>query len=1334
MGVVRITENLGEGRYRVSIEKNVERAKALRALLEKQIEKLKAEIKELKKKLPELENKIDDKRIELVLARQKFIDDTDNVAFLETQLNTLNQTIEQLEKRLKSEKETKATVDKLIDSGNISTNTTLGGSPIINDLGCSLSATRRATKANIKDKLTPTAEGPPVGELVANGKGRKGAALAFNFREITTAEILATRQATKGKFKEYNISPGVSTEIGLEAYSRRTKMVAKGEVFPAQPKISKKEFLAGDLTTVRPQIKGVFKTEKLFTEEPTEGELKAYRKGMKPLVTIINAGINIDGKVEATRKATKGKFKDAAPPEAARPSSEILATRKGTDATITCELVLKTQPQAKNYFQAVSDSKQDVIDGLNQRLNELTQEKNEILNQIKDLRDPTDLIKEYEQILAEMSEVVLKKQGLDNDIRKSEITLDKKEKLQRDYNETITQPDNRPAWCVDYAVDLDSSTEAIENRLTEIQNNINALLQDNINLTTEINAHIAGGIPEDADIIKQAKAAIKGNLETIDSLKAQKKVVENGLLKVSVDINDENELILIGPYTYEPIEKDAEEKEDYIAGKLEEKDKLDLDDNILFNVITSKQTEVDIKYAEINGLSLQIAAIDVSNNPQEQAKRRLILQEKIDKLREEIHRLSKDIIKIKREKEKNRAKAAALAKVILRLNSELEQINNALESTDKILLPQVNDKTRRFQPTQSSSPEAVFFNKSLLPGFQKWKPTFRLGVIKAMQANDLCTVELEEARSSQQNLNINRHRTLYDVRIKYGSCNSGAFDVGDRVVVEFSEREQDRPTVIGFEDNPKPCGGALTFANSDGELGAYPNSSDYGLIGSPPYQKWLSCNLVNRFSHYPNPREVNNYYAGRQYWFDGEVSAISWHEKTLYIRGRFYTFPDENTTILAAAFWEMPDPANTEATIKVLIVLTLFKTALSRETNLRFLTYSNNPTQPDALNITELRKLSLPEKHKVHFVLQGYFSNDGSIYVYCYEEQNIQYIKKLTFTYGGEVESEELFTLPRQKVGAPTYSGTGSDVQTPPPPANPDPSAYIGWTSSSSTTANYNTISQGGDLIHFIVTNEKVFYFYLKIESYSHSVTTSVNKTGFYRTTTPAELTINTNESNDSTTTGTYRMGVFNLVTGAHDANAWIIDTEGGSGSGTSGSSSVKTYFPENKPNGQYTGETVIYSEDYITNKVLYIFLGYDSVNDVLLFVKINVDYELSSTSTHAYDYDGNETIVGGSSDDTVSTTYEFILNRKKGGGVIDNYIDNANMIRDISSPMNIFHGGIGYNASNAYVLGAYFRLATGLSKLYGVNLLDDSEPAYIKTWNLDGDIIRAQDIYPVIT
>lgn len=815
MGVVRITENLGEGRYLVSVEKNVERAKALKALLEKQIEKLKAEIKELKKKLPELENKIDDKRIELVLARQKFIDDTDNVAFLETQLNTLNQTIEQLEKRLKAEKETKAAVDKLIDSGNISTNTTLGGSPIINDLGCSLSATRRATKANIKDKLTPTAEGPPVGELVANGKGRKCAALAFNFREITTAEILATRQATKGKFKEYNISPGVSTEIGLEAYSRRTKMVAKGEVFPAQPKISKKEFLAGDLTTVRTQIKGVFKTEKLFTEEPTEGELKAYRKGMKPLVTIINAGINIDGKVEATRKATKGKFKDAAPPEAARPSSEILATRKGTDAAITCELVLKTQPQAEDYFQAVSDSKQDVIDGLNQRLTELTQEKNEILNQIKDLRDPTDLIKEYEQILAEMSEVVLKKQGLDNDIRKSEITLDKKEKLQRDYNETITQPDNRPAWCVDYAVDLDSSTEAIENRLTEIQNNINALLQDNINLTTEINAQIAGGIPEDADIIKQAKAAIKGNLDTIDSLKEQKKVAENGLLKVSVDINDENELILIGPYTYEPIQKDVEEKEDYIAGKLEEKDKLDFDDNILFNVITGKQNEVDAKYAEINGLSLQIAAIDVSNNPEEQAQRRINLQEQIDKLREEIHRLSKDIIKLKREKEKNRAKAAALTKVILRLNSELEQIKVALASADKILLPQVNDKTRRFQPTQSSSPEAVFFNKSLLPGFQKWKPTFRLGVIKAMQANDLCTVELVEARSSQQNLNINRQKILENVRIKYGSCNSAAFNVGDRVVVEFSEREQDRPTVIGFEDNPRPCGGVVCLPSSD---------------------------------------------------------------------------------------------------------------------------------------------------------------------------------------------------------------------------------------------------------------------------------------------------------------------------------------------------------------------------------------------------------------------------------------------------------------------------------------------------------------------------------------
>jgi hypothetical protein len=815
MGVVKITENIGDGRYKIELVKNIERAKALKAFLEKQIEKLKVEIKDLKKKLPELENKIDDKRIELELARQKFIDDTDNVAYLETFLNTLNQTIEQLEKRLKAEKETKAAIDKIIDGGNVSSNMTLGGFPIINDIGGPLSATRRATKAKIKDLLTPTAEGPPVGEIVANSKRRKGAALGFNYKEITIADINATRLATRGKFKDFNIGPGDSTEIGIEAYSRRTKVVALGEVFPTQPKISKKEFLAGDLTTVRTQIKGVFKTQKLFTDEPTEGELKAYRKGMKPLMTIIHAGEDIEGKVEASRKATKGKFKDAAPPEADRPSSEILATRKGTDANITGELVLKTQPQAESYYQAVSDSKQDVIDGLNQRLSELTQEKNEILNQIKDLRDPTDLIKEYEQILSEMTQVVMTKQGIETNIKKNEITLDKKEKLQRDFDKTITQPDIRPAWCVDYALDLYIDLDEIQREADAVQVQIDNLKQGSYTTQNHLNDMISAGATNDDPTVKNIKAALKSNDEEITSLKFRKEAILSSVYRLSVDINDENELILIAPHTYEPIEKDVSDKETYISIKIAAKDKLDEDDNKLFNEITDRGNKVDAKYIEINGLSLQIAAIDVSSNPEEQTQRRKNLQEKIDKLRDEIHDLNREIIKLKREKNLNRSKADKLAKLILRLNEELVNLNATISSPERIFKPKVTDRTPRFQPTQSSSPEAVFFNKSLLPGFQKWKPSFRLGVITAIYDNDLCDVTLEDATSSQQDLNINQHKLLTNVRIKYGSCNSGAFAVNDRVVVEFSEREQDRPTVIGFEDNPKPCGGLVCLPSSD---------------------------------------------------------------------------------------------------------------------------------------------------------------------------------------------------------------------------------------------------------------------------------------------------------------------------------------------------------------------------------------------------------------------------------------------------------------------------------------------------------------------------------------
>jgi len=53
------------------------------------------------------------------------------------------------------------------------------------------------------------------------------------------------------------------------------------------------------------------------------------------------------------------------------------------------------------------------------------------------------------------------------------------------------------------------------------------------------------------------------------------------------------------------------------------------------------------------------------------------------------------------------------------------------------------------QPTGVSTPSAVFFNWAILPGWQKWKPTYRIGTIVDINYDDgLCDVALDLAYSS----------------------------------------------------------------------------------------------------------------------------------------------------------------------------------------------------------------------------------------------------------------------------------------------------------------------------------------------------------------------------------------------------------------------------------------------------------------------------------------------------------------------------------------------------------------------------------------------------------
>ena len=120
------------------------------------------------------------------------------------------------------------------------------------------------------------------------------------------------------------------------------------------------------------------------------------------------------------------------------------------------------------------------------------------------------------------------------------------------------------------------------------------------------------------------------------------------------------------------------------------------------------------------------------------------------------------------------------------------------------------------QHIKAMSPEQWFYNAAMKPGWQKWMPTYRLGEITRLEGNK-CDVLLDEAWTDVVNsevISINEVRTHTDIDIEYMECNGAAFEVGDRVVVEYRNRhkwEDETPVVIGFESEPKACTSTLLF-------------------------------------------------------------------------------------------------------------------------------------------------------------------------------------------------------------------------------------------------------------------------------------------------------------------------------------------------------------------------------------------------------------------------------------------------------------------------------------------------------------------------------------------
>ncbi len=110
----------------------------------------------------------------------------------------------------------------------------------------------------------------------------------------------------------------------------------------------------------------------------------------------------------------------------------------------------------------------------------------------------------------------------------------------------------------------------------------------------------------------------------------------------------------------------------------------------------------------------------------------------------------------------------------------------------------------RLQPSIASrSAAATFYNLALLPGWQKWKPTYRFGTVTGISlTTQLVSVAVGEVASSQQGLGINQTYVIY-APVHYMVFGVGVFSVGDKVVVEFQDQDWTKPRIIGFRDHPK---------------------------------------------------------------------------------------------------------------------------------------------------------------------------------------------------------------------------------------------------------------------------------------------------------------------------------------------------------------------------------------------------------------------------------------------------------------------------------------------------------------------------------------------------
>ncbi|MCW7755450.1 transglutaminase-like cysteine peptidase, partial [Desulfobotulus sp. H1] len=100
------------------------------------------------------------------------------------------------------------------------------------------------------------------------------------------------------------------------------------------------------------------------------------------------------------------------------------------------------------------------------------------------------------------------------------------------------------------------------------------------------------------------------------------------------------------------------------------------------------------------------------------------------------------------------------------------------------------------------------------PAMEKWRPTFRTGTITDLdRETGLARIAVDDARSRlRPDISQNTEDVLEAVPVSYMACDHRVFREGDRVLIRWVEK---RPVVVGFVENPRPCGERVWITFTD---------------------------------------------------------------------------------------------------------------------------------------------------------------------------------------------------------------------------------------------------------------------------------------------------------------------------------------------------------------------------------------------------------------------------------------------------------------------------------------------------------------------------------------